>query len=725
MSDTISNSAGSGKLALLRRLALLALVVAVIGLPLNHLAGYTILLFLTVVVFVGEVTTRPRSWLAALALVLVALGVQLFLKPPRIDEGHNVFVIDLLNAKSTDDVLLNGLPPEVYRLMAAEFDKVHPPERRCDEKTVDCWRSRSVPERTFAFSADGIFDKGEFSRRVDDIDFSDPVWLRLGFSNERQYSWSMQSDVRRFRRDSRFWMGLHRWQFTMPYFVMYRFPAAFAGSELCWQGNVIWEERAERFTLLSNAAWACRVIEAGDAGRRIFGVGIRPGTLAMTLDPPPVIQVWQWTMTLFKLLVIASVVALLVRWRRRVTILPFTLIALSLLVVAVEDASFIGGFRPLDGGDDGLFHEGTGRNIVQYLLAGDFLRALEGGEPVYHFGGPGLRYFRALERIFFGDTNLGYLSLMLVLPFAVLALGRRFLSSYWALAFALIFVAIPVGVLFGTTFFLYSKWAARGFADPAAVTLALCGLIFLVGRDRWGPDANFTSACGAALLFAMAVFIRPNLAPFVGIMLAGAGLAALYFRQWTRVAGLCVGFLPVAVMPLHNWYFGGVFVLMSSNIANAELLLMPPKAWLTALVELLNSRLFRRGIATGGEPVRCLVVRSVRPAASDAGPRGGGRFACLHCRLGRMFDPWLRLVALAALAQHGVALFYAGVPRYYFVAWLVTSLIVAVWFEQRGIEILRRRWPEFFERLRQQPLSRALSRGLSELERSSTTGQAR
>jgi hypothetical protein len=79
---------------------------------------------------------------------------------------------------------------------------------------------------------------------------------------------------------------------------------------------------------------------------------------------------------------------------------------------------------------------------------------------------PGLRYFRAAEPVFFGDSFLGYLSLVILLPFLTLGLFRRFLPERWALVLVLLFVAIPVGMLFGTSFPDYVKWAGRGFADP-------------------------------------------------------------------------------------------------------------------------------------------------------------------------------------------------------------------------------------------------------------------
>ena len=88
----------------------------------------------------------------------------------------------------------------------------------------------------------------------------------------------------------------------------------------------------------------------------------------------------------------------------------------------------------------------------------------------------------------------------------------------------------------------------------------------LLGRAGTGPGARFAPAFGAALMFALALFVRPNLAPAAGVLAgrrrrlprSGSG------KGW-RVAGLCIGFLPVLGMALHNWVYGGVFVLFTST----------------------------------------------------------------------------------------------------------------------------------------------------------------
>ena len=384
-----------------RKLAALVLAVAAVGLPINQIEAYALLLIAAVVIFNGEVRAGNGAWSAAAAIVVLAVAGQIFLAPPRIEEGHNVFL--------PSPTLERDLPAEVYRRLADEFDAQYPPGVRCKSGSVGCWQDGGFPDSAFAFSADGIWHKPVYSRSVTDLDFSDPVWLRLGFINENRYDWySGTPDVHRADRDRRFWTGLHRWHLAMPWYEMIRLPAAYVGGELCWRGELMWEGEGEHFS-----RWigdSCRTIEPADAGRRIFGIAIKPDTLAMQVAAPWTVRVQNIASAALAVIAVLAVTGVLVRFRIRHLLLPAILILLALLVIAIDDASFIGGVRPFDGGDDGLFYDGVGRLILQKLLAGDIAGFLEGGEKVFYYGGPGLRYFRALEHIVFGES-LSWLSL--------------------------------------------------------------------------------------------------------------------------------------------------------------------------------------------------------------------------------------------------------------------------------------------------------------------------
>jgi hypothetical protein len=691
------------------KLAILVLVVAALGLPINDLVRYAMLTIAAVLIVAGEVTARAPRWLAALAAVGLCVAGQILLMAPRIEEGHNIFIVD----GERGSALAAGLPAEVFALMRAEFDAKYPPSRRCDPSVAGCWRGEGFPSRTFALSADALYDHATYSRRVAGIDFADPVWLRLGFINERGYNWiTPPSDLNRAVRDRRSLALLHRWQLTMPWFVMYQFPAAFVGSELCWRGEVLWEQSPGRFEAISHSEMACRTLTAADMDKSVFGVAIaNDPPLAMRLVPTTGMRLRQLIEPALALLGSAAVLALLVTWRWRRIVLPFAAIAVTLLLVVLDDLTLIGGVRPYEGGDDGLVYEGFARIMLTRLAAGDIAGALQGGESVFYFT-PGMRYLRVIEHLIFGDTALGYLSLMLLLPFLVFALFRRFLPLRWALAIVTMFVVTPVGVLFGSSLMQYVKWAARGYADPAAFVLFLAGTVLLVGRTASGVRNRFGGAAAAGLLLALAVFARPNLAPAAGILVAGSGLAAIWQAQYRRVVGLGLGFLPVLGMALHNWIYGHELVLFTSTIGIT--MSMPPDAYAAALRELL-----------AGDVAGTHVMAALRQVGAWlAGPSELVFVAPIHAAallvlarmvMARAADPWLRLIAGAILLQQGVGLFFFTAGRYYYLTWLLTLLVVVVWVNGEGLALLRRHWPRLCERAAKHSASIAIMRGLDRM----------
>src|SRR5262249_34951056 len=140
--------------------------------------------------------------------------------------------------------------------------------------------------------------------------------------------------------------------------------------------------------------------------------------------------------------------------------------------------------------------------------------------------------------------------------------------------------------VFGTSFVNYAQLAARGFSDPAAYMLFVAGMLPIIGQPQ--ENRNFISGFFGALLLALAIWMKPIVAPAAAILLGGAGVAALYSWQWPRVIGLSIGIMPVFLMTLHNWIFGHVFVLFSANAQDSDLLVMPPSAYAAAAREILS-----------------------------------------------------------------------------------------------------------------------------------------
>jgi hypothetical protein len=188
--------------------------------------------------------------------------------------------------------------------------------------------------------------------------------------------------------------------------------------------------------------------------------------------------------------------------------------------------------------------------------------------------------------------------------------------------------------------------------------------------------------------------MRPNLAPGAAVLLGGAGLAALWQMQVGRLAGLCLGFLPVFGMALHNWTFGNVFVLFSSNISEPANFPTPPSVYVSALAELVRFDL-------GGGSVRRVASQIIGLLAGPSefrplAPLGVVAVAILVrvALFGRVTDPWLRLIAGASLSLLSVGLFYPASDRYHYLAWLLTLLVTAVWTRDEGLALWRRASPQ-------------------------------
>ncbi len=683
----------------LPKLAVLALVVAALGLPINTLSAFGLLAVAVLIIFTGSIARRSARWVGALALTLLVAAVHVFIAAPRIEEGHNVFLID-----GAGGALERGLPREAYRAMAQRFDAAYPRERRCTAGDIYCWRTHGIPKQAFAFAADGIFQRPAYSRRVTGIDFDNAIWLRLGVVNDLSLDMAARDgDVERLQRDRRSLAIFGRWQLKLPWFVMYQFPIAFAGSELCWRGEVLWERAAGEFERLDHKDWACRTLPAADADKRIFGLSIGPDAhLAMTLAANWSVKLRGALAAAASLIGVAGILLLLVRPSPRRAVYPLILAAATLLIVVLTDATFIGGYRPFDGGDDGLIFSGFARDMLQHLAAGDIAGALKGVEAVFYFN-PGMRYFRALEFLLFGDTYLLYLLLVLVMPLIVHAAAARFMGHAWAFAFTLGFMLTPVGVLFGTSYLHYVSWAARGYSDTLGTMMVLAGLILLAGPHGTRIDDRAQPAFWGALLLTVAVIFRPNLAPAVGVLLAGVGLAALWQRRFARVAALCLGFSAILLTLWHNWYFGGVFVPLSANAAAPNVLKLTPAGYLAALGELARFDFAGGNLAEAARQVLDLL----------SGPAGlrftiplhiAAYLILLRVMASRRFEPMLRLTALAALALTPVALIYLVAVRYNLVMWLLMALVVTAWIRIEGLALLDSWRPGRRERIAQSPL---------------------
>ena len=143
-----------GSHRILPKIVVLALVVAALGLPINNLYVFGLLAASVLVVFTGSVARSRARWIGAALLALMVAGMHVFLPAPRLEEGHNVFLID-----GPGNALEKGLPRGAYRAMAERFDAAYPAAQRCSKATSiagapTAFRSRPSRSRPMEFSTD-------------------------------------------------------------------------------------------------------------------------------------------------------------------------------------------------------------------------------------------------------------------------------------------------------------------------------------------------------------------------------------------------------------------------------------------------------------------------------------------------------------------------------------------------------------------------------------------
>jgi hypothetical protein len=488
--------------------------------------------------------TKPgwRRVGVAAAILLLAITVKWTLPRADIAEAHNAFMV-----MGPGGPLERGLPPAVFRSWKAQFDALYPPAA---EPYVEySWRAHaSVPQSLFARSADAVWRTPKYTRQVDDIHFATLAEFRGGFVNDLRYN---------------FWNGeLSR--NVLPFYVMYELSQASVRSRLAWAGQAFWERADGGFDEVVHAGVTARAIEPADSGRRVYAAFFpqRDGERPFRLELAPALQYAGWFTTVLTIVSVVAIIGLIVRCHWVATLRVLTLFGVGyLLVTSAAGASLGRSYPPHRGGDDGLFYESVGREMAMLAGRGEIVEAMKGAEPIYWFT-PGTRYFRMIEKLVFGETNLLYGVLIAAIPVALFLLCRQLLNARKAWVITAVFVLMPVGNL---SFLQYIANGRLGYSEALGCGLFLAGLALLIHtQPPWGGTSrSLWLALAAGATLAASMIVRPNFA--LSVAWCGAASAWSSGRRgdgWAIVPLGC-GLALALWMPFHNWFYGGEFHLIA------------------------------------------------------------------------------------------------------------------------------------------------------------------
>lgn len=667
--------------SVLTRLIAAALVVAAIGVPVLETWEALFLAAIFLALMFGEL--KPGRWRLGVAagLVLAVVGLKSVLPRADIAEAHNAFMVI-----HDGEALQRGLPTDVFRSWRAQFDAIYPPDRYPYDAERSQWRTDGVPETLFAPSSDSIWRKAKYSRQVDVINFQSLGEFRGGFSNEIHYN---------------FWSGELRRE-SMPFYVMYELTAATVGSRLAWQGQVFWEHTYGRFEEIVHDVTAERVITEEDAGKRVYAVFFpkRDGELNFRMEPSLKLRLAGWTDVLLSIVGGILVLMLTFRQRRGTYLRALSIFAVGYLLMAsfvgISEGKYLGmSYPPHGGGDDGLVHESWGREMAMLAGQGEIVEALQGIEAVYWFT-PGTRYFRMVEKLGFGDTNLFYALLVACVPLILFYLMRHLAGIRAAWAITGIFFVAVVGNL---SYLQYIANAKLGYGEALASGLFLLGLLAMLRTQTgWGgTERSLPVVWGAGAALAACMFLRPNYALAVIWLGAAYTWASLKHRDVGSVIALGLGLGLALWMPFHNWYYGGEFYLISASGSSYSLSLGVGD-YVVALGDILRGRLDSEAVAVISEQLKGWLWDPgflVRPGlwplawAAHAVKLLALIVTCwvvVRWVAGRLLGTDLAVVAVAAVTLHIPMLFtYTTHYRYAMLGWDLALVVLIVWFVRSAI----------------------------------------
>jgi hypothetical protein len=418
----------------------------------------------------------------------------------------------------------------------------------------------------------------------------------------------------------------------------------------------------------------CREITIGDISKKVFGVSIWVDSpLAMKLKLSSPLQISSITKQIVSILSVIGILVLTVRIRFSLLLGPVAIIALTSAAIPGETLVGFENYQAYEGGNDGLTHENLAHITLINFLDGDFKEALRGGEDVFYCT-PGFRYFKALARIIFGDTQLGELLPLILLPLALFFLLRVFFPIWGAslLLFTFLFVTSSHHMHNGWTLRAYTHYAVIGFAEVLGYGLLLLGTALLLKHHANYSQKFYQTGILANLLLALSIIVRPNLVLGAGLFLCYNAWSLINNRRVKDFLIISCGFLPFFLVSLHNWVYGD---FISINYADKGIDAVVnyggvgPWDYLGALKAVFSNN-------PGSSLVLQKVTTHLALWVENRWWRAGFFMLCFLPLFPVKWASFpLRSLCFVSLGLHTVLLITIPEGRYAYLAWMISSII--------------------------------------------------
>lgn len=648
--------------------------------PITHMLNALLLLIFLIALSCSQPLNKQIFKKLCIVLIIVFSGYKL-IPQQQIEIGYNLY----LPTHEVKNANLNQLPLLVKNSLRDMFYRYHPPSSWPDkviprEEDRQNWRQAEMNGRTFAYSTESFWHPTPYSKIVDYLDFDSLNMARIGTINDNsatlgKYNWYPSNT--KIRREN------------VPFFMRISLSSDLLNSQLCWQGVGFWEAQK-----INHTHKTCHVIKQDDMGKAFYGVSFPDDSpLSLTLKPT---KGWHWLNCMKQLFLTLSFLLLICLiqppWpvlKQRLCLLSICLVVIGIQVTFHLNHSIINALNPMDwisnlqlfkqtltlgGGGDGLAYQAYGREMTYWLGHGEWIKALRGGTDVFYYM-PGMRYFRMIDNLLFGESSLGMLLILLICFIQASLLIQRVFHERWVIFTLTIFFTLLSGH--------FVKYGLAGYGELITYTCFFAAISYLLKK----PTTE--QAVWGSLLFGIGILIRPN--TLFGALFPMAYWAYVQYQTGYKKAILgLLGFSLVSLALLHNLFFNHTFTPFTNSAFIDSNFKVHPNTYWQALVHFnahawhVISAHFREWFK---DPLRILGIMAVLLTVSP----------CLN-RLEKVtmffIDPWkkavnqyrqnenkqhlfnVKIMAWSALGLHLPSLFWSVSSRYTYFAWVLSVLVL-------------------------------------------------
>ena len=494
---------------------------------------------------------------------LLSIFINQIIPKTEIKEAHSIF----LN-KNDISVISNFLPNKIIleiNKKMVNFDSERLLKSMHKKYIYEDIQTIKVP---FAFSSDSFFQNQILSRNNKSINFKTREDLRIGQLNTFRYNFPHDKHFRRM----------------LPYYVYFEIPNLYKNSKICSKG-ILFKSNSTKEKLnpsdIKNMEFQknyenCFYLKNNFKTFHLVGFSINDNdNLSIQLKDNVKVKIYK----LLKFISIISSILLLFFIFFKIKInenifIYLTSVFATIVLALIRDFNLITGLRYVRGGADGIKYNTYAQTILENLYLGNILEALNGGTAVFYFM-PGWRYILSFGKMFFGDTNYFYLIIASFLPLVVFLLIKKLTNIKYAYVLSASFIFFPIFENMGFGYFNYIWQVARNHVETASILFILTSILLILDvKKNIKKKINkikISNIIFISLLLSFAALCRPNFVLSSAILFIYLNYILLKNKNLFYIFLSCLFYSTIFLALLHNFYFGGVFILFTSSAIHFDI----------------------------------------------------------------------------------------------------------------------------------------------------------